>query len=344
MAKRERINWIDALRGFAIICVVLGHVVKGYLDTGLFAEHVTALRYLYNGIYVFHMPLFFFLSGMVFLLTYAGGKQRRELDRRRLFRHILNLALLYVIYSLLFGILKMIFADQVNVRVGLTDLLMIWARPIQLFWFLYVLILLLLIFSVDRIRTLPSPVLLLCSFALSILTGFLAFPSIFCIRQLCYHAVFFVFGMVAARLLAGKREIPKGLLGICGILAAVLIAVFFRPERYLNTIPVVNTLTAISVTLLLVALFRSIPRLAGNCFLTFCGRHSLSIFLLHSFFVTAFRSLVVRNGDLHVVLAVVLNLILGISFSLLAERILKKTPLHRFFFAPADFFLPVSGK
>lgn len=28
---KERINWIDSLKGFAMICVVLGHVADGYL-------------------------------------------------------------------------------------------------------------------------------------------------------------------------------------------------------------------------------------------------------------------------------------------------------------------------
>ncbi len=49
---RERFSWIDVARGIGIILVIYGHTLgsEGY-------------RYL---IYSFHMPLFFFLSGLVF--------------------------------------------------------------------------------------------------------------------------------------------------------------------------------------------------------------------------------------------------------------------------------------
>ncbi len=49
---RERINWVDVARGIGVLLVIYGH--------GLAA---TPLRFI---IYSFHMPLFFFLSGLVF--------------------------------------------------------------------------------------------------------------------------------------------------------------------------------------------------------------------------------------------------------------------------------------
>ncbi|WP_321519209.1 acyltransferase family protein [uncultured Bacteroides sp.] len=54
----SRIEYIDRLKGFAILLVVIGHfiecnVVKGYLHP------------LYSFIYFFHMPLFMFISGYV---------------------------------------------------------------------------------------------------------------------------------------------------------------------------------------------------------------------------------------------------------------------------------------
>jgi acyltransferase len=50
--KPDRINWIDVARGIGIILVVYGHAISSH-----------GFRYL---IYAFHMPLFFFLSGLVF--------------------------------------------------------------------------------------------------------------------------------------------------------------------------------------------------------------------------------------------------------------------------------------
>ena len=53
-----RISYIDALRGFAIILVVIGHLVQNnYSD----AYHNSILDVIYS----IHMPLFFFISGCV---------------------------------------------------------------------------------------------------------------------------------------------------------------------------------------------------------------------------------------------------------------------------------------
>ena len=50
-----RIGWIDAAKGIGLLCVILGHLSIPLVDTW---------------VYFFHMPLFFFLSGLVF----SGGK------------------------------------------------------------------------------------------------------------------------------------------------------------------------------------------------------------------------------------------------------------------------------
>lgn len=69
----KRIHYIDCLKGFAIILVVLGHVFSGYLRAGLFYEHRYYMCSGYNLIYLFHMALFFVMSGFVFYKSYSGG-------------------------------------------------------------------------------------------------------------------------------------------------------------------------------------------------------------------------------------------------------------------------------
>lgn len=46
-----RISWVDTAKGIGLICVILGHLHIRYIDTW---------------VYTFHIPLFFFLSGVVF--------------------------------------------------------------------------------------------------------------------------------------------------------------------------------------------------------------------------------------------------------------------------------------
>lgn len=61
MCSRE--NWLDCLKGIAIILVVLGHVLDGSTGNNLFPND-TWIKSLHTAIYIFHMPLFFCLSGM----------------------------------------------------------------------------------------------------------------------------------------------------------------------------------------------------------------------------------------------------------------------------------------
>ena len=52
MNEKKRVLWIDVARGIAILLVVLGHCIGNLFNPGN------------RFILAFHMPLFFFLSGM----------------------------------------------------------------------------------------------------------------------------------------------------------------------------------------------------------------------------------------------------------------------------------------
>lgn len=78
ITKTNRIEWLDACKGFAIVLVVIGHVLSGYIGKGLFAEHLPEMHYTYELIYSFHMPLFFILSGYVFQIAYSANAIQRK--------------------------------------------------------------------------------------------------------------------------------------------------------------------------------------------------------------------------------------------------------------------------
>lgn len=57
----KRLEYIDALRGWAIFLVILGHCIQQFNDKFYFLHDRV-----FATIYSFHMPLFFFLSGLLF--------------------------------------------------------------------------------------------------------------------------------------------------------------------------------------------------------------------------------------------------------------------------------------
>lgn len=64
MQQKKRIDWIDTCKGIAIMLVILGHCITRMGSTGI--EGIINLL-----IYSFHMPLFFFISGMNLKLEYS---------------------------------------------------------------------------------------------------------------------------------------------------------------------------------------------------------------------------------------------------------------------------------
>lgn len=53
---KERILWIDELKGFTIFLVIIGHI--------LISRFLPQFQLFHTVIYSFHMPLFMFLSGI----------------------------------------------------------------------------------------------------------------------------------------------------------------------------------------------------------------------------------------------------------------------------------------
>ena len=64
MTGRE--NGFDAIKGAAIILVVFGHVWLGLGSAGLIGD-AQLFRTVEEAIYLFHMPVFFFVSGLFFM-------------------------------------------------------------------------------------------------------------------------------------------------------------------------------------------------------------------------------------------------------------------------------------
>ncbi|WP_043367549.1 acyltransferase family protein, partial [Cupriavidus sp. WS] len=58
--------WVDNAKGIGIILVVYGHVARGLHSAGIWSD-ATSFSFLDSAVYSFHMPLFFFLSGLYFL-------------------------------------------------------------------------------------------------------------------------------------------------------------------------------------------------------------------------------------------------------------------------------------
>lgn len=85
---KQRDKSIDTIKGFLIICVVIGHAIANYNPVDCFVNPIFMLCY------SFHMYLFFFVSG------YLTGN-RDELDKEWLKRRVTRLFVPYAVWTLI---------------------------------------------------------------------------------------------------------------------------------------------------------------------------------------------------------------------------------------------------
>lgn len=132
---KNRIDWIDLAKGIAIVCVVIGHVVASYHETGLY-ENNTWWNFSHQYVYSFHMPLFMILSGILFSMSKKNSNKKTQV-----FQKLVNYGIPYVIFSTLWIFTKVILSSMTNNTVSIKELLWIGIYPVSFMWYLYALLL-----------------------------------------------------------------------------------------------------------------------------------------------------------------------------------------------------------
>jgi fucose 4-O-acetylase-like acetyltransferase len=127
-----RLEWVDAARGIGIVLVVLGHTIGG-LENAAMVSSSGGWKSLGRFIYAFHMPLFFFLSGL-FAERSARASLPRFLDSK-----LRTVAWPYLVWSIVQTLMQIAVGSLSNARANWRTLASILYLPTMQFWFLYAL-------------------------------------------------------------------------------------------------------------------------------------------------------------------------------------------------------------
>lgn len=159
--RTGRQPWVDIAKGLGILLVVLGHAIRG-----LFSAHIASpdgwVGMLDEWIYSFHMPLFFFLSGL--FLERAVNRPNAFISRAQ------SIVYPYILWSIIQTSAQMAFSSQANASVDIYDILNIAIYPIAQFWFLYVLFIIQITYLGFRKAGLPLWSLFILSLILSMVS------------------------------------------------------------------------------------------------------------------------------------------------------------------------------
>lgn len=282
MKTADRLVWADAARGFAIILVVFGHVLGGAMSRQ-WIDPNSSFRYVYTYIYLFHMPLFFMISGFFFIQAIDRGPVYLFVSRTE------SIAWPYLLWDFVIrtAILPFVsaFVSHPPADVGWYDRLLdaLMGQPSWFLWTLYVMQILL----VPLMRT-PITILFLCSL---ILFGIAGSWHIGTFSAVIDHLPFFLFGaltqpyLVRLRMMNSLAALSAATFGFALLAFALLLGwTSIRPIWLLCGI--VGSLASIC--------------LIQNCnnrinrLLSVVGMASLAIYILHPYFQRAASEIELR--------------------------------------------------
>lgn len=212
---QNRDHWVDYAKGLGILLVVYGHVSRGVYNAGIKFD-TELFRLVDSVIYSFHMPLFFFLSGLFFLPSLQKyGRAGLIADK------VDSVLYPYILWSLLQGFIEVLLSGFTTSTTTSSEVLSLFWQPRAQFWFLYVLFaifVLMAMLSRDH-KPLPAWALTVAALAAWLLQMFVQLP--FPLDFIASYLIFFVLG---TRVLLWKDALQTHALKVT-LCAAVIFAV-----------------------------------------------------------------------------------------------------------------------
>lgn len=322
--KKERIAFIDALKGFAIICVVLGHIVDGYYKSNLYPEQNSFFWTLFVIIYSFHMSLFFIVSGYLYGTAYI----KESIEHIKISKQIKRLVYVYCVWCFLMWSFKLLLRNWVNSEVQLMDIFLIPIKAIEPYWYLYVLIILYIVFSNEQIQKIEWRKTLALLGIISMVASWMRTVHWLEITKLLYFSFFFFFGQCVAQ----KKIIWNMRMKVFGVIAGCF-GLFFYPMQ-IDKIGGISLICALGVSITLFWLFQNCDKICQKTkMLQLCGKYSLEIYVMHCFLTAFFRMALHKIRLYFMPVNILVNLTLSVVIPIAVSICMKKIRVYDFFFA-----------
>ncbi|MFG1363219.1 acyltransferase family protein [Xanthobacter versatilis] len=316
-AAPKRFHWIDYAKAIGILLVVFGHVIIG-MRFSAFTQFPPWMQTTEFYVYSFHMPLFFLLSGYVFPIS------KDKAFGRFLGSSLINLFLPYLIWNVLFALLKNLSSDSVHVAVPLSDIPKVILHPIQHFWFLpYLFLIRFLYWFAERIDG---------SRGLGVLAaGFSAWYLIYWALGIQdavdprFYMGLAMFGL--GTLLERRSELLDALRRVGTLAACILAWAALATVCYLYGVGLFVPLAALAgaAAVVSLALLLPAPAAPGSRALAFLGEASLGIYITHGIFIALTRTLLLKVHvtaiGVHILLGTTVAVICPITLVIVANRL-----------------------
>lgn len=306
MSESKILNYISFLQFIGPILVIIGHAMNGL-------EYNSILNPIKDWIYIFHMPLFFFISG--YLFCYKNGLEGKGY-KQFIKKKFLRLMFPYLTLNIIFIIPKFLVATFINDQVEfslkyfiyiiLTPRANIWGH----LWFLFALFLVYMISPIfDFVRKKKNKIYrsILIVFCIIIFVIRPLHTDMFAINDLQKDLLFFVIGMLFAyiSIIKIKEKMNKGKILLLFFIDLILTAVW-GANKDIMIIQLLIGIITISILFILPIVFD-----INKKFIMKQANYSFAIYIMHWPVILTCRIIFYQVLKVNTLIAFILMLISG---------------------------------
>jgi peptidoglycan/LPS O-acetylase OafA/YrhL len=309
---------LDTWRGVACLLLVVFHVIGSDPANGLRVAD-GPLRVLNDGLAYLRVPLFTFLSGMVYGLRPFAGDSRAFLGGKA--RRLL-VPMLFV--GTLFAIVQSALPETNNGGTGRDrNWLLLHVEPVAHFWFVEALFwIFVLVWALERGRLLATPVRLAAVWLLAAAVDLTApGPYWLALGGSTYLLPYFLGGLAVTRFSLGPQLGRGWVRALLATAAACAIVALGKPMPNPDRHTLGILVAGISLCALCAGLRVEVRWLAR------IGAASFAIYVFHVFFTAASRLALANAGVTAPPVLIVAGVALGIGGPMLVERFASRHPV-----------------
>ncbi|MGL5414469.1 MAG: acyltransferase family protein [Clostridium sp.] len=333
--KRE--NWLDQSKGLGIILVVLGHVILGFLNANMYSDKKGLLEYIFFTIYSFHMPLFFIISGYLYKKTWKI-KSMEDL-KKRIINKMIALGIPYILFSLFFGITKLMMNGSTNSEITIKDILKIPIHPIGPYWFLYALMGLFIVVPILEYAKINTKIILIIALMCTIFSNIFMIKIVF-ISDTLQNILYFYIGCILYEIFNYRKyfKLKSVMLGgniVLLIIYLIINILYFKINKcMIVTNILIGIILASTASIFIILVFYKKNK---NNTLSKLGELSLPIYLMHIILTSGIRIVFIKLGIASFTIQVLFGTLLGIIIPIIIYELITKIKLFDFMFNPNKY-------
>ena len=320
---KERVQYIDMGKGFAMITIVMIHLAQYNL-----VGNAASIIYFFN--HSFNTLLFFFLSGMVVAL---GGADFSNLKNAWNFgiKKTKTLLLPFVVWSVF--IMPYIY-EHSDIHDFFQILIAPFIPPYNGYWFLLYLFVIQMLFLGIKIASSRLSAFVRSDFLREVLV---AVPFSLLLFPIYEYVLIFILGYFL--FCYGRKLLFSDIVMAISFCLFLVLFTLYRESEGRNMLLPIRLIMALSAIAFVVGILRKLDEFceSRNKFcklLCFIGRHSLEIYLLHYYFAWICKDMYISVASIHAIPLYVMVFAVALLICVLSSYIadgMKKIPYVSFF-------------